>query len=966
MLYRFKYYFVIFFVLTLESTYGQHRIENEIILQLNTNANIDNVINSLRRQTILKGIKAKKPLSQLPYNFWKITLDRAIIPQNINKIQEFKDVVKVQYNHKISYRNIPDDSLFYKQWSLNNTGQTGGQNNADIDADLAWELTTGGLSPTGDTIVICIIDNGIDTSHIDLIDNLWKNYNEIRGNGIDDDQNGYIDDFLGWNTANDTDNIYGGSHGTPVSGIIGAKGNNKIGISGINWNVKIMMLVNDSDEAGIISAYLYALKMRKLYNETNGEKGAFIVATNTSLGIDNEKAGDHPIWCSIYDSLGTAGIINIGATTNFQTDVDVEGDMPSSCPGDYLLTVTNINQNNQKVNSAGYGERSIDIGAYGENTYSTYNNSTYGTFGGTSAATPHATGVAGLLFAYSKKINEISHSANPSNAALMVKDAIMNGVIHNSSLEKITISEGVLNAYNALKKSEKYDSDCPPPVNIKIDSIGGDLVMISWEDYDPDKKYNLKYKLEAGESQTIKNIVSPYILNGLLYCSEYQLILQTVCDTNTVISGFPIHIKTIGCCDPPVLTKSVIKDGKLHLEWENKLAADKYLIESRYWSFPLWDTITTTDNVLNLDYDFSCGEYIFNIQSICNETISNKQNNILIGDTCNECNNIVYCTPQIYNDLEWIQKFSISGFEFESGKNTAGYGKFNNTPALTLVENKMYALRVDLGFKNEIYDDNVYIWIDFNRDGVFTGDEIIFHDKNDSNKWVSKITQLRDSIEPGLTTLRVMVSFYDVDNPCNVSADLYGEYEDYCIYLDKNYCNTEAMIINTLSIDTTSANLSWSNPYNYQYFKLLLNDPEYPHLFHTVDFIRDTFYTFNNLKECTDYKIIILPYCLPYKTGSSSSYHFKTNCVNAVDNELLQNIILYPNPVNDVLIIEADNKEKMVSIEIFDLFGKRVFSKKYTDSKIIKINPEKILIPGVYILNIENNNLFESFKIIKQ
>ena len=964
MQYKYYHFCAVFLLLFSGSLLGQNRIENELILQLKSGAKVDDVLYSLRREGVLNGKIKKKELSRPPYNFWKIHLDRNILPQAVNKINTNENVVNVQYNHTVSYRNTPDDSLFVKQWSLNNTGQGGGQNDADIDADLAWDLTTGGMSPSGDTIVICVIDNGIDTSHVDLVDNIWKNYGEIRGNGIDDDGNGYVDDYLGWNTYIDKDDIAGGSHGTPVSGIIGAKGNNHIGISGINWNVKLMMVVNGDDEASIVGAYLYALKMRKLYNETGGQKGAYIVATNASFGIDNAKAEDHPIWCSIYDSLGVAGILNVGATANNHVDVDIMGDMPSSCPSDYLLTVTNMNLYNQKVNSAGYGAVTIDLGAYGKGTFSIHNISNYGSFGGTSAATPHATGVAGLLFSYSDKLDKVSHSS-PSNAALMAKDAILKGVVHNVSLEGISVSEGVLNAYNALKELEKYDDTCAPPVEIHIDSVSGDIIVFSWDDYNPELKYNLIYIPESGDTITLENITSPYTLTGLDYCTQYNLMLQTVCDTVYSNQGFSFNVKTIGCCESPELTFYSINDGKLHLQWKDKLAANEYKVISKYWSFPKWDTLTTTENILDLDYDFSCGKYIVDIQSVCDDNVSETQAPELLGDTCEDCSNIVYCTPQLDNEFEWIDKFSIGSFEYQSGKDDNGYGKFDHSPSITLVENRMTSVKINIGFSGEIYNDYVYVWVDFNKDGKFEKDEIIFNDTTGSLTEVKKIIELKDSFEVGFTTLRVMVSAYEVDDPCDVSLDNFGEYEDYCIYLDKDYCDVEQITVDSIDIDTTWATFSWSNPYNYDYFKLLLDDPKTPHLFHYVDFIRDTSYTFRNLEICSDYRFIIAPYCLPYKSGYTNSYSFKTRCTNAVIDESVQNILFYPNPVNDILNIDTGDDAGSKRIEILDLFGKKIFSKNYTGSRI-KIDIGKMLIPGMYIIKIEKDDFIQTAKIIKQ
>ena len=126
------------------------------------------------------------------------------------------------------------------EWGLNNTGQTGGFPDADIDAIEAWDIFTG----TPDAVV-AVIDTGVDYLHADLVDNMWHNPGEIPGDGIDNDGNGYIDDIYGIAPAIDAINAdpmdYDG-HGTHVAGTIGAKGNNGIGVTGVNWDVQMMAI----------------------------------------------------------------------------------------------------------------------------------------------------------------------------------------------------------------------------------------------------------------------------------------------------------------------------------------------------------------------------------------------------------------------------------------------------------------------------------------------------------------------------------------------------------------------------------------------------------------------------------------------------------------------------------------------------------------------------------------------------
>ena len=147
----------------------------------------------------------------------------------------------------------------------------------DIDSGRAWD-TTGGTAANGSRIVVAVLEGGgSNYNHVDLIDNHWVNSAEIPDNGIDDDLNGFVDDYNGWNATNNTDNISAGGHGTSVSGMIGATGNNGIGGVGVNWDVDIMQVqMGGLTESNVIAAYNYPYEMRALFNET-GDRRAFVV-----------------------------------------------------------------------------------------------------------------------------------------------------------------------------------------------------------------------------------------------------------------------------------------------------------------------------------------------------------------------------------------------------------------------------------------------------------------------------------------------------------------------------------------------------------------------------------------------------------------------------------------------------------------------------------------------------------------
>ncbi|TVR77601.1 MAG: T9SS C-terminal target domain-containing protein [Chitinophagaceae bacterium] len=438
------------------------RNKGEVILQL-TSDNINPLLETLSAEMPESNWELKQKLvPSMP--IWLLGFDesKTDINQLLSKLNRKESVLFAQWNHHVHIRElIPDDTLFNAQWNLKNTGQGSGIPGADIDAARAWSISSGGVAPTGDTMVIAIIDGGVDLNHPDL--NIFTNMNEIPGTGTDVDSNGYIDDYNGWNAASENGNIPPNSHGTHVAGIAGAIGNNLTGVAGVSWNAKILPVVvqNVGNEAQVVAAYGYVYEMRKLYNETNGAAGAFIVSTNASFGIDGGNPLDYPIWCSMYDSLGKLGILNAGATVNFEANIDELGDMPTACPSPWLISVTNTNRMDQKNAGAGYGPNTIDIGAPGTGILSTRPFENYGSSTGTSMASPHLAGAVPLLLSAACDSFFIAYLQKPDSMALIVKDAIIKGVDIIPDLAERTVSGGRLNVYKSmLRIIHEHCNDC--------------------------------------------------------------------------------------------------------------------------------------------------------------------------------------------------------------------------------------------------------------------------------------------------------------------------------------------------------------------------------------------------------------------------------------------------------------------------------------------------------------------------
>ena len=299
----------------------------------------------------------------------------------LRTLNDLPFVEAAQMNHYVEERATPNDPQFGSQWH-----HVDGSDN-DIDSDLAWDITTGGTTANGDRIVVAVLEGGgSNYNHVDLIDNHWVNAAEVPGNGVDDDGNGFVDDYNGWNASSGTDAISAGGHGTSVSGMIGATGNNGNGGAGVgcghhaNSNGRV-------DRVQCDCRVQLPLHHAESVQHVNGTQGAFVVATNASWGIDGANPANYPVWCAYYDDLGAVGILNCGATANNNVNIDVVGDMPTGCGSDYMVAVTATNSSDVRTFS-GYGATTIDLGAPGENVFLPSGSSGYGGTSGTSFASP--------------------------------------------------------------------------------------------------------------------------------------------------------------------------------------------------------------------------------------------------------------------------------------------------------------------------------------------------------------------------------------------------------------------------------------------------------------------------------------------------------------------------------------------------------------------------------------------------
>lgn len=408
---------------------GREFVKDELLVKFNSNVHEGEMMSAITkvRGKILERFRIVGNLVhiQLPT---ELAVPEAIALLRKNPLVEYVDP------NYIRYATItPNDSYFSYLWGLHNTGQTGGTVDADIDAPEAWDITTGDANN-----VIAVIDTGVDMSHEDLSANIWTNPDEIPGNGIDDDLNGYIDDVNGWDFyANDNDpsDTTACKHGTHVSGTIGAVGNNGKGVAGVSWNVKIMPLrflggtLCSGSDANALKAVQYA-----------AEKG---------VRISNNSWGGGGYNRALEDAIRNSNMIFVAAAGNGGWDGigdnnDTTPEYPANYSLDNIISVAAVDHNDIRASFSNYGQATVDLAAPGVNVWSTVPGNQYAYMSGTSMATPHVAGTVGLILAQ-----------NPALENWQVVWKLLQGV-DKKGLQ--VLSGGRLNAYNSLLQYDPLKS----------------------------------------------------------------------------------------------------------------------------------------------------------------------------------------------------------------------------------------------------------------------------------------------------------------------------------------------------------------------------------------------------------------------------------------------------------------------------------------------------------------------------
>jgi len=458
-------YFLLSLVIFISNAHAKDLpyIEGEIIVRFKKGVKEEKIkeVHSLLSGEIIRNFKIVEGLQLIKI---REDVERAIKKYKSNPFIEYAEP-----NYKYYALNSPNDPYFTEQWGLENT------NGFDIDATLAWDITTGG------DVVIAVIDTGVDYNHPDLAQNIWTNPYEIPGNNYDDDDNGVADDYYGVNVlcfdpyyycSSPSDPMDDHSHGTHVAGIIGAVGNNGTGVTGVNWKVKIMPVkfldaYGGGSLAGAIMAMEYVLNMKR--------EGVNVIATSNSWG---GRSFSYALMDAIKE-LMKEGILCIAAAGNSSADNAIYPLYPASYNLPNVIAVAAIDKNGNLAWFSNYGRTTVHVGAPGVDILSTVLGGEYEKFSGTSMATPFVSGIAGLISSY-----------NPSLKWYEIRNLILAGGRQIQSLENKTITGKLVNAKGSILCSDErvfyiksprdgeiypFQSISLEAVNIKCSNPGGNV-----------------------------------------------------------------------------------------------------------------------------------------------------------------------------------------------------------------------------------------------------------------------------------------------------------------------------------------------------------------------------------------------------------------------------------------------------------------------------------------------------------
>jgi len=417
-------------------------------------------------------LKTNRILTNKKINIVEVA-DNTNVKALVEELLKDPNVSYAQPNYPLTIHSSPTDSSYSFQWGLKNSGQEivgkTPRSGVDVNVENAWNLTKGENS-----VVVGVLDTGIDFNHPDLANSIFVNALEIPNNGLDDDQNGYIDDVNGWDFAGDDNSVFDSTeldvHGTYIAGVLAAS-ENESGIVGIAPNIKVLPLKFINGSTGYTSDAIEAIE----YAMSQGVK-----IINCSFGSTENNI-------ALKDTMQNSGILFIASAGNNGSDLNEAPNYPASFDLPNIISVAAIDTMGVLPTFSNFGT-SVDIAAPGTNILSTSTNNSYDYFSGTSVAAPFVTGAAALIL-----------SNQPNATITTIKDQILSNARPCLALKPFVQTGGRLDVFGALTGTKGSLDDYNGP------NAGDDVLMADAEDngdewHTQSQLLKIKEKIHYGES----------------------------------------------------------------------------------------------------------------------------------------------------------------------------------------------------------------------------------------------------------------------------------------------------------------------------------------------------------------------------------------------------------------------------------------------------------------------------------
>jgi subtilisin family serine protease len=467
------------------------------------------------------------------------------VEQTVEALQRNPNVIYAEPDYTVKAIAAPNDPSYANLWGMRN-----------IKAPTAWDSATGDQN-----VVVGIIDTGLDRNHPDLKDNIWVNAGEVAGDGKDNDGNGYVDDVYGWDFVyndNDPSDVHG--HGTHTAGTIGARGNNGIGVTGVNWQVKLVGLKFLSDSGS---------------GATSNAVKALQYATKMGITVSNNSWGGGGYSQSLYDAIEASKSVNhlfVAAAGNNATNNDTTPHYPSSYMNNNLIAVASIASGDAISSFSNYGASSVDIGAPGSGIWSTLPNNTYASWSGTSMATPHVTGAVALL-----------RGIHPEWSYGQIREAILKTARPIAALSGKTVTGGTLD----LAAAVNYSPDGTPPEapsGLSATAKSSSQVELIWTDNaDDETGYHIERSVNNGSDFThIASVaagVTVYTDSALAASTPYVYRVHAMNLSGDSAFSNTASVTTLPKADLPAipaLSSPTVSGKTVSLSWSSVTSASGY------------------------------------------------------------------------------------------------------------------------------------------------------------------------------------------------------------------------------------------------------------------------------------------------------------------------------------------------------------------------------------------------------